>query len=72
MELRPGQRVMAPDPADERREVETTFVDWGTADETVYVEGSAVEPPKPVDSAKVRYEDGTVRTWSYDRLHPVD
>lgn len=70
-EFEEGQRVMAPDPADERRVVEATFLDWGTEEEEVYVEGSAVRPPTPVDSAKVRYDDGTIRVWAYDRLHPI-
>ena len=71
MELQEGQRVMAPDPDDERREVEVTFIDWGTSDETAYVEGSAVRAPRPVDTAKVRYDDGTVHVWPYDRIHPL-
>ncbi len=66
-----GSRVMAPDPADERREVEATFVEWGAGDEAVYVEGSAVQRAQPVDVARVRYDDGTLRDWPYDRLHPL-
>ncbi len=69
--LEEGQRVMAPDPADERREVEATFVEWGAGDEAVYVERSAVQPAQPVDVARVRYDDGSVRAWPYDRLHPL-
>jgi hypothetical protein len=67
-----GQRVMAPDPADERREVEATFVEWGARDEAVYVERSAVQPAQPVDVARVRYDDGSVHAWPYDRVHRIE
>jgi hypothetical protein len=68
----PGQRVMAPS-ADDSGEVEATLVEGGDPNEPVEVSGdTAGEGTIKRDVAWVRYDDGTMKAWPYQRIRPIE
>jgi hypothetical protein len=70
--LQEGQRVLVPDPADERRVVTASFLAIGEPDEALEERASeVVGGTRRRDVGWVRYDDGSAHCWPLDRIQPA-